>query len=72
MTSTEVILMTLMPKLNISLSVAINLKAAIQNKLLKSRRFSREISEVEFSYSEIIVFGIHNNFTFDNFTLFVS
>ena len=54
--------------MNLSLSVAITLKAAIQNSLSKSWRFSREISVVEFRYTETIVFGIHRNFTYDSET----
>ena len=67
MTSTEAITVTLMPTLNnISMSAAITLKAAIQNDLSKSWRFSREISAVEFRYNETTVFGIHNDFTYDS------
>ena len=40
-----------------------NFEIAIQNKLTKSWRFSREIFVVGFRYSETIVSGIHNNFT---------
>ena len=64
-------MLPLMRTLKISLSVVITLKAAIMNKLSKSWRFSRlvmELSLVEFRYSEIIVFGIHNNFTYDSKT----
>ena len=68
MTSIEAIIVTLMPTLNISLSVAIALKAAIQNNFSKSWRFSRGKSVVEFSYSKTFVFGIHNNFTNDSET----
>ena len=68
MTLIEAVLMTLMPTLNIHLCVAINLEAAIKNNLSKSRKFSRELSAVEFRYSEIIVFGIHTNFTYDSET----
>ena len=67
----EATMLTLMRTLNMSLSVVITLKAAIMNKLSKSWRFSRlvmELSLVEFRYSEIIVFGIHNNFTYDSKT----
>ena len=67
----EATMLTLMRTLNMSLSVVITLKAAIMNKLSKSWRFSRlvmELSLVEFRYSEIIVFGIHNNFTYDSET----
>ena len=59
MTLIEAVLVTLMPTLNMYLYVAINLEAAITNNLSKSRKFSREISAVEFRCSEIIVFGIH-------------
>ena len=68
MTSVEPILVTLMPTLNIFLSVVITLEAAIQNNLSKYRRFSREVSVVEFRYSETIAFGIHSNFTYDSET----
>ena len=61
MTLTEAVLVTLMPTLNIYLSIAITLKAAVKNNLSKYRKFSREISAVEFRYSEIIVFEIHAN-----------
>ena len=60
--------MTLMPTLNIYLSVAITLEAAIKNNPSKSRKFSSEISAVEFRYSEIVVFEIHTNFTYDSKT----
>ena len=63
MTSIKAIV-TLMPTLNMFLSVAITLQAAIQNNLTKSWRFSREISVVGCCYSETIVFGIHSNFTY--------
>ena len=66
MTSIEAIMLTLMPTLNIFLSVVTTLKANIQNSLSKSWRFSKEISVVEFRYSETIVFGIHNKFTYDS------
>ena len=46
-----------------SLSVAITLETAIQNNL---KIFSRGIFAVEFRYSEIVVFGIHNNFAYDS------
>ena len=68
MTYIETIMVTLMQTLGISLSVVITLKAAIQNKLSKSWRFSRGMSVVEFLYSETIVFGIHNNFNYDSET----
>ena len=63
MTSIKAIV-TLMPTLNMFLSVAITLEAAIQNNLTKSWRFSREISVVGCRHSETIVFGIHSNFTY--------
>ena len=66
MTSSEAILLTLMPTLNIFLFVAITLEVAIQNNLSKSQRFSREISVVQFRYSGTIVFGINSNFTYDS------
>ena len=68
MASIEAILVTLMPTLNIFLSVTITLEGAIQNNLSKSRRFSREISVVEFRYGGTIVLSIHNNFTHDSET----
>ena len=43
--------MTLMLALNVLLSFAITFKAAIQNNLTKSWRFSREMPLVEFCYS---------------------
>ena len=61
MTLTEAVLVTLMPTLNIYLSIEITLKATIKNNLSKSRKFSKEISAVEFRYNEIIFFGIHTN-----------
>ena len=64
----EAVSVTLMPTLNIYLSVAITLEAAIKNNLSKSHKFSREISAAEFCYSEIIVFGIHTSFTYDSET----
>ena len=64
MISTEAIFATLMPTLNIFLFVAITLGTAIQNNSPRSRRFSREISVVEFLYSGAIVFDIHSNFTY--------
>ena len=60
--------MTLMLTLNMNLSVAITLEGAIKNNLSKSRKISKEMSAVEFRYSEIIVFGIHSNFTYDSET----
>ena len=68
MTLIEAVLVTLMPTLNIYLSVAITLEAAIKNNPSKSRKFSSEISAVEFRYSEIVVFEIHTNFTYDSKT----
>ena len=68
MTSIEVITVTLMQTLNIFLSVAITFEAAIQNNLSKPWRFSREISVVEFRYTETIVFGIRSSFTYDSET----
>ena len=68
MTSIEVITVTLMQTLNIFLSVAITFEAAIQNNLSKSWRFSREISVVEFRYTETIVFRIRSSFTYDSET----
>ena len=68
MTLFQAVLMTLMLTLNMNLSVAITLEGAIKNNLSKSRKISREISAVEFRYSEIIVFGIHSNFTYDSET----
>ena len=40
-----------MPTLNIFMSFAITLEAAIQNNLTKSWRFSKEMSVVKFRYS---------------------
>ena len=68
MTSFQAVLMTLMLTLNMNLSVAITLEGAIKNNLSKSRKISREMSAVEFRYSEVIVFGIHSNFTYDSKT----
>ena len=48
--------------------MAITLKAAIKNNLSKSRKFSIEISAVELHDSEVIVLGIHTNFTYDSET----
>ena len=39
---------------------------AIQNNLSKSQKFLREISVLEFRYSETIVFGTHSDFTYDS------
>ena len=64
MTSIKAVV-TLMPTLNIFLSVSITLEATIQNNLTKSWRFSREICVARFRYSETIFFGIHSNFTYD-------
>ena len=50
------------------LSATITLEAAIQNNLSKSRRFSREISVVEFRCNGAIIFGIHSNITYDSET----
>ena len=49
-------MVTLIPTLNISLYVAITLKAVIQNKMFV----------VEFRYNKTIVFGIHSKFTYDS------
>ena len=68
MTSFQAVLMTLMLTLNMNLSVAITLEGAIKNNLSKSRKISREMFAVEFRYSEVIVFGIHSNFTYDSKT----
>ena len=68
MTLIEAVLVTFMPTLSIFLSIAITLKAAIKNNPSKSRKFSSEISAVEFCYSEIIVSEIHTNFTYDSKT----
>ena len=68
MTLIEAILVTLMPTLNMFLSNAITLEAAIQNNLSKSRRISRQIFAVEFRYNGTIIFGIHSNFTYDSET----
>ena len=51
MTSIEAITLTLILTLNVFLSFAITLEAAIQNNLIKSWRFSREMVVVEFRYS---------------------
>ena len=64
----QAVLVTLMLNLNMNLSVAITFEATIKNNLSKSRKISREISAVEFRYSEIIVFEIHSNFTYDSET----
>ena len=47
----EAIIVTLMLTLNVFLSFAITLEAAIQNNFTKSWRFSKEMSVVEFRYS---------------------
>ena len=60
MTLIEVILQTLIPTLNMFLSVAIILEAVILNSLSKSRIFSRETYVVEFRNSEPIAFWIHS------------
>ena len=49
-------MVTLITTLNISLYVAITLKAVIQNKMFV----------VEFRYNKTIVFGIHSKFTYDS------
>ena len=56
MTLIEVILQTLIPTLNMFLSVAIILEAVILNSLSKSRIFLRETYVVEFRNSETIAF----------------
>ena len=62
-------MVTLMLIFNILLSVAITLESAIQNNLSKSWIFSKEISVVEFRYSEIIVLTlIHSNFNYGSET----
>ena len=48
MTSTEAIIVTLIPTLNMFLFVAIILEGATQKNLTKSWRFSREMSVVGF------------------------
>ena len=60
MTLIEVILQTLIPTLNMFLSVAIILEAVIRNSLSKSRIFSRETYVVEFHNSETFAFWIHS------------
>ena len=60
--------MTLMPTLNRYWTIAITLEAAFKNNLSKSRKFSIEILAVEFHDSEVIVIGIHTNFTYDSET----
>ena len=65
MTSIETIIVTLMPTLNIFLSVGMTLEVGIQDNLTKSWRFSREMFVVGLRYSETIVFGIYSNFTYD-------
>ena len=62
-------MVTLMLMFNILFSVAITLESAIQNNLSNSWRFSKELSVVEFCYSEIIVLTlIHSNFSYDSET----
>ena len=56
MTSIEAIMVTLIPTLNISLYVAITLKAIIQNKMFV----------MEFRYNKSIAFGIHSKVTYDS------
>ena len=51
MTTIEAIIVTLMLALNVFLSFGITLESAIQNNLIKSWRFAREMSWVEFCYS---------------------
>ena len=65
MTSTDAIIVTLVPTLNTFLSVAVTLEAAIENNVTRSWRFSRKMSVVGFRRSKFIVFGIHSNFTYD-------
>ena len=52
------LLPTLLSTLKIFLSVEITLEATIQNKFSKSMKFSREISVVEFCYSQTLVFMV--------------
>ena len=47
--------MALMTTLNMLPSLAITLRAAIENILSKSRTFSKEISVMEFRYGETIL-----------------
>ena len=56
-------MVSLVPTLNIFLSITITSEAAIQKNLSKSWRFSKELSVVELRNNETIVFGIHSNFT---------
>ena len=65
MSSIEAIIVTLIPRLNMFLSVAITLEATIQNNPTESWRFSREMSVMVLRYSETIFFGIRSNFTYD-------
>ena len=51
MTIIEAIIVTLMLEVNVFLSFAITFEAAIQNNLIKSWRFSREMTLVEFCYN---------------------
>ena len=48
--------------------MAITLEAAFTSNLSKSRKFSIEILAVGFHDSEVIVLGIHTNFTYDSET----
>ena len=48
--------------------MAITLEAAFKNNLSNYRKFSIEILAVEFHDSEVIVIGIHTNFTYDSET----
>ena len=57
-----------MPIMNMYLPNAITLETAIKNNLSKSRKFSNEISAVEFRYSQINVFGIHTNIAYNSET----
>ena len=61
MTLIEAVLVTSMPTLNMYLSAAITLEAAIKNNLSKSQKFSREISAVEFCYVKALSFGLTLN-----------
>ena len=51
MTTIEAIIVTLMLALNVFLSFAITLEAAIQSNLTKSWKFSRKMYLVKFCYS---------------------
>lgn len=55
-----------MPTLNTVLSVPTTLESTIQNNILKSWRFTKEIYVVEIRYSETIVFVIQSSFTYDS------